>query len=134
MTADRIMHRLQKAEWAEPSPWFRQDYRQAFICVSLASKGGQQPFIESSYKIYGTHPDKVWTKIMANRRAKLGKEFSDWYDQAGNLKPDIPSKKPSMCRCDEAERRTNERLAAVLAFAKKLPHSVRILPVEEPAA
>ena len=26
----------------------------------------------------------------------LGEEFSDWYDAAGNLKPDLPKKKPSI--------------------------------------
>jgi hypothetical protein len=67
-------------------------HRQAFICVSLASCGEAQPFVTSSYRIYGTHPDDVWPKIMAKRKAKLGKEFLEWFDQAGNLRPDLPKK------------------------------------------
>jgi hypothetical protein len=116
MNACRILDRLQKAEFSEPDIWFRQDYRQAFICVSLASRCEPQPFITSSYRIYGSHPDVVWRKIMANRKARLGKEFADWYDQAGNWKPDIPGKKPAIYIDEQAERAINERLAAVLMF------------------
>src|SRR5581483_8029925 len=102
---------------AEQDVWLRQDYRQAFICISLAERGERDPFVASSYRIYGTHPDKVWPKIMRNRRVKLGKEFPDFYDDAGNLKPDVP-KKPSQFNL-EAERATNERLAALLMFPIK---------------
>ena len=115
MTAARILDRLEKAERAESDPWLRQDYRQAFICVSLARDGELQPFVASSYKVYGTHPNKVWFKILANRKARLRKEFSDWYDAAGNLKPDIPKMKPATYN-EQAEKATNHRLAAVLAF------------------
>jgi hypothetical protein len=94
MDACRILERLQQAEMSEPDIWFRQDYRQAYICVSLAQTDDAQSFITSSYRIYGTHPDQVWRKIMANRRARLGKEYFDWYDANGNLKPDLLRKKP----------------------------------------
>jgi hypothetical protein len=30
----------------------------------------------------------------AQGRAKLGDEFENWYDQAANLKPEIPKKPP----------------------------------------
>jgi hypothetical protein len=119
MNACRILDRLQKAELSEPNIWYRQDYRQAFICVSLARRCEPQPFITSSYRIYGLHPSKVWPMIMAKRKARLGKEFADWYDQAGNWKPDIPGKKPAVYIPDEqADRAINERLAAVLIFPK----------------
>jgi hypothetical protein len=118
MDACRILERLQQAELSEPEIWFRQDYRQAYMCVSLAERGELQPFIESSYRIYGTHPDLVWHKIMENRKAKLGKEFLDWYDEAGNSKPDLPKKKPAIYIDEQAERATNERLAALLDFPK----------------
>jgi hypothetical protein len=75
MNAGRILDRLQKAELAEPSIWFRQDIRQAFIVVSLAKRGETEPFIASSYRIYGLHPDLVWAKMQANRHAKLAKEY-----------------------------------------------------------
>lgn len=120
MNACRILDRLWEAECSESDIWFRQDYRQAFICVSLASRGEPQSFITSSYRIYGSHPDKVWPKIMANRKARLGKEFLDWYDQAGNVKPEVPGKKPAIYIPDEqVERAINQRLAAVLMFPRQ---------------
>ena len=117
MNACRILDRLWEAERSEPDIWFRQDYRQAFICVSLASRCEPQPFITSSYRIYGSHPDDVWPKIMANRKARLGKEFLDWYDQAGSLKPDIP-KKTSVPLTPHPDEQVPARLAAVLMFPK----------------
>ena len=124
----RILDRLEAAELAEPDIWFRQDYRQAFICVSLARKGERQPFITSSYRIFGIHPDMVWPQIMAKRKAKLGKEFPDWFDQAGNLKPDVPGKKPAPYVTDErVERAINERLAAVLMFPKLEVRSANVV-------
>ena len=119
MTADRILNRLQKAELAEPSIWLRQDYRQAFICVSLARNGEAAPFVASSYRIYGTHPDLVWVKVQANRHARLGKEYGQWYSHDGMLLPDVGvPKKPAFN--EQAERAINERLAAVLMFQKTL--------------
>ena len=55
----------------------------------------------------------------ADRRRGLGKEFPDWYVQAGNLKPDVPGKKRAVSIPEEQiERAINERLAAVLMFHK----------------
>ena len=119
MNACRILDRLWEAEISEEDIWFRQDYRQVFITVSLASKGNTEPFVAASYTLYSLHPDKVWPRILANRKARLGKEFADWYDQAGNWKPEIPGKKPAVYIPDEQPVRViNERLAAVLMFPK----------------
>jgi len=108
---------LEKAELAESEIWYRQDYRQAFICVSLASRGDAQPFVESSYRIYGKHPDRVWPHILALRKAKLGREFPDCYNASGNLKPDIP-KKTSAPVTPHPDEQVPVRLAAVLMFPK----------------
>jgi len=119
VTADRILDRLQKAELAESDVWFRQDYRQASICVSLARRGETAPFVTSSYRMFGTHPDLVWGKIQANRHARLGNEYGQWYSHDGLLLPDIGvPKKPAFN--EAAERFTKERLAAVLMFPKIL--------------
>jgi hypothetical protein len=124
MNLGRILDRLTAAELAESNVWFRQDYRQAFICLSSARRGEAAPFIASSYRIYGTHPDLVWSKIMANRRAKLGKEMNEWYDAAGNLTPDLPKKKPTIYIDEQAEQATRHRLAALLMFpAKGVQHA-----------
>lgn len=121
MTASRILDRLMEAEMSEPEIWFRQDYRQAFICVSLASRGEAQPFVTSSYRIFGIHPDNVWPQIMAKRKAKLGKEFPEWFDQAGNLQPDIP-KKTSLPITPHPDVQVPVRLAAVLMFPRIEAH------------
>lgn len=70
--ADRIMARLFHAEAREPDVWFRDDYRQAFITVSLAAKGNTMPFVVASYQMYGVHPDKLWDAICQRRKALLG--------------------------------------------------------------
>lgn len=117
MNACRILDRLWEAEKAEQDIHLRSDYRQAYICVSLASRGEAQPFVTSSYRIYGKHPDMIWPMILANRKAKLGKEFPDWFDQAGNQKPDIP-KKTSVPVTTHPDEQVPVRLAAVLQFPK----------------
>jgi len=66
VNACRILERLEEAELSEPDIWFRQ----AFICVSLASRGEPQPFIQSSYRIFGKHPDMIWQHILDTRQSK----------------------------------------------------------------
>jgi len=118
VNACRILDRLEEAERSEPDIHLRTDYRQSWICVRLAGRGVAQPFVESSYRLYGKHPDKVWPHILATRKAKLGDEFRDWYDAAGNLKPDIP-KKTSLPTTPHPDVEVPVRLAAVLQFPKK---------------
>jgi len=116
--SDRILDRLWEAASLEADVHLRADYRQAYIVVSMASRGETQPFVQSSYTMYGTHPDQVWPKIVARRKAQLGEEFSDWYDAAGNLRPDIP-KKTSLLTTPHPDEQVPVRLAAVLKFPKK---------------
>jgi hypothetical protein len=107
--SERVMARLTSSEAHETDIWLRQDYRQAFICVSLAAKGNTEPFVVASYQVYGIHPDKVWPKILWNRQARLGREFPVWYDASGMMKPDLP-KKPSTYSNPEAEKFCKDRL------------------------
>jgi hypothetical protein len=72
--------------------------------------------VQASYRLHGLHADKVWPAIMPRRRVKLGAEFSDWFDQAGNLKPDIPGKKPAPVR----EAKQDPRLAPVVQMRRVL--------------
>jgi len=117
VTIERVIARLDEAELREPDIWFRQDVRQARIVVALARKGDPAPLVTSSYTVYGLHPDNVWPAILAKSRAKLGREYSEWFDASGMMKPDIP-KKPSIYIDEEAERATRERLAGVLMFPR----------------
>lgn len=114
----RVLDRLWNAELSEPDVWLRTDIRQAWIVVSLASSGETQPFVQSSYRMFGIHPSKVWPRIQAERKARLGDEYTDWYDAAGNLKPDIP-KKTSLPATPHPDKEVPVRLAALLEFPKK---------------
>jgi hypothetical protein len=95
---DRITYQLMLAEDQELNPQRKTDYRQASIIVLLAAKNDPHPLVTSSYICFGTHPDKVFVKQTADRRAKLGREYDRWFDAAGNLIPewlDIPDYDPT---------------------------------------
>ena len=97
------MARLVQSEAHEVDPHFRDDYRQSFITLTLAMRGNTIPFIVASYQVYGIHPDKVWSSVLAKRKAKLGNEYRDWYDAVGNRRPDVP-KKSSLPQSSKKER------------------------------
>lgn len=90
--SERVLARLAAAEAQEENPSLKQDVRQAWITISLAEHDEPIPFIQSSYICYGLHPDKVFAHITALRQAKLGREYSDWYDENGNLTVPSPKK------------------------------------------
>ena len=92
---DRILARLVQAEAHEPHVWLRDDYRQSFITIALAAKGSALPFVEASYRMYGVHPDKLFQHVTDRRKAKLGKEYSRFYDVNGNRLLDSSSPKKS---------------------------------------
>lgn len=72
---DRVLARLVQLEAHEPNLHLKDDYRQSFITLTLASRGNTAPFIVASYQMYGLHPDKVWEKMQDRRRAMLGIDF-----------------------------------------------------------
>ncbi len=84
----RILDRLWRAELSEVNPHFQADLRIAWITVWLASHGDLQPHVAASYAVLGKHPSQVWPAIVAKRRALLGREYSLFYDSAGNWKPE----------------------------------------------
>jgi hypothetical protein len=88
---DRVLARLIQSEAHEPNPHLRDDYRQSFITLTLASRGNPMPFVAASYQMYGIHPDKVWPAIIARRHALLG----PLYDVVENGAEPISPKKPS---------------------------------------
>ena len=69
---ERVLARLIQAEAHEPNVWLRDDYRQSFITLTLASRGNTMPFVAASYQMYGCHPDKLHDKIIDRRHALLG--------------------------------------------------------------
>lgn len=99
--SDRVLARLIQAETHESDVWLRDDYRQAFMTVTLAAKGNTMPFVVASYQMYGVHPDKVWPKIVARHNAILGRP--------------IPISLPRKPEADSARPHS----ASVLPFRKK---------------
>ena len=121
---DRITARLDERIRKERDVWLRDDYQIAWLTVRWSFRGvpkgicySDHPYVAATYQTLHCHPEQVWKLILTNRKARLEKEMSDWYDAAGNLKSDLPKKKPSIYIADEeAERATKERLAGVLMF------------------
>jgi hypothetical protein len=81
--SERVLARLIQAEAHEPDVWLRDDYRQAFIVVTLAARGDTMPFVVASYQMYGISPNKIWAARIAKRKAQLGEEYSKFYDENG---------------------------------------------------
>ena len=59
---------LEQAELSEEDVYLRDDWRQAWVCVSLADRGVPEPFVAASYQLFGLHPDKVFPAMMASVR------------------------------------------------------------------
>jgi hypothetical protein len=95
----RVLFRLEQAELSELNPHLRDDYRIAWIVALYAMSGDSQPLVAATYRVLGLHPEKVWSAIVARRKADLGKEYSAWYDESGLSVPEsqswaLPPKKP----------------------------------------
>ena len=87
--SDRVVEYLCKREMKEPEIRYKDEYRMARVCVALAYKGNPDPFRGASYQIFGVHPDTIWQRTVAARKAKLGYEFDLWYFEDGTRKPDV---------------------------------------------
>jgi len=71
----RILSRLEVAEWREPNPHLQADYRIAWIAVLRAWRGERLPHVSATYTVVGLHPAKVWPAILGRRKALLGPLF-----------------------------------------------------------
>ena len=101
--SERILARLAQAQTHEQNVWLREDIAYAFTIVSFAGRGDLSPVQSACRLIFRCQPEQVWQNVMATRRLKLGPEFRTWFDQAGNLKPDVP-KKSSLPQSSKKER------------------------------
>jgi len=94
---DRVLLRLEHAEKKEIDPWLRDDIRIAWLTVLWSARGvpawswhrDASPYVAATYQVLHCAPDQVWSRIVAQRRATLGSEYSSWYAE-----PSSP-KKPS---------------------------------------
>ena len=102
--ANRVARILSRMAWQEATekrnPHVKADRRIAWITVKWSLEGvpssshyaALPAFTAATFTVLRCAPDEVWPRILANRKEKLGAEYSDWYDAAGNLRPDAPKK------------------------------------------
>jgi len=88
----RVLSRLERAEWHEPNPHFQDDYRIAWITVLRASRGELLPHVSAAYAVVGLHPEKIWPAILERRKALLGPLYSPELALAARA---APPKKPA---------------------------------------
>jgi hypothetical protein len=109
--SERVLSHLEVAEKKEIDPWFRDDYRIAWITVKWSHEGvpswccySKSPHIAATYQVLHCHPDEVWPRIVAQRKAKLGNAYEKVWGVA------LPPKKP--VRSARPEDVRSARLAA----------------------
>ena len=100
----RVLLRLEKAEKEESNPHLRDDVRIAWVTCLYAARNEPKPHERATLAVLGILPDQVWPKILANRQARLGTEFSRWYEADGSpladKKPPVPASSKSSQRKD----------------------------------
>lgn len=96
----RILSRLELAEVRESNPHFQDDYRISWITVLRAARGESRAHVSASYAVLGLHPEKVWSALTAQRRAKLGALYAEFFGV--NLPPKKPAQSVRDLRRDRA--------------------------------
>jgi hypothetical protein len=104
----RVIAYLRSASEEPENRNFWDDYCVSWMTVAKAAHGETDPHFWATYEHLGTAPAQIWPMISAKRRNSLGPHYALWFDQAGNLKPDVPKK-----------RSESEKVRVVEAFAKK---------------
>jgi hypothetical protein len=89
--SEQVLVYLEQAEKKEIDPWLRDDIRIAWITTLEASRGNLQPFIDATYRVLGCHPDQVWPRIVARRKAMLGVHYDDFYGEGSSPKKPVQS-------------------------------------------
>lgn len=96
--AERVLVRLEQAEKKEIDLWLRDDIRIAWITTAWSQSGVPQwfwrgsslpPHVAATYQVLDCHPDAVWPRIVAQRKAKLGPCYQQFFGA------ELPPKKPS---------------------------------------
>src|SRR5258708_5202933 len=84
----RILAKLELAAARAENPHFQADYPIAWITVLRAALGVAEPHVSASYAGLGLHPDRVWSSLVARRRAQLGQFYEEFFGA------EVPPKKP----------------------------------------
>src|SRR5258708_4797525 len=105
--ARRIMVRLERAELLEVNPHVQCDIRIAWLTVLYASRGVSEPHVQATAAILGVHPDRVWPKIEAARRAKLGADYDKFFGESSS--PKKPVQSVSLQEEEERKRKQQQK-------------------------
>jgi hypothetical protein len=96
----RILARLEAAEWRESNPHLQCDYRIAWVTVLNASRGIARPDVVACTSILGIAPEKVGPAIAARRKFMLGPLYEEFWGVASS-----PRKPPQSAKVDHREKR-----------------------------
>jgi hypothetical protein len=106
---EAVLQYLESAEQQEHDAWLRDDIRIAWITTLRASRGEPFPHVSATYTVLGVHPDQVWPRIEARRRAMLGADYDKFF--GGNSSPRKPVQSVKLAQA-EVRRQRKKRPAA----------------------
>jgi hypothetical protein len=92
---ERVLAYLENAGKKEIDPWLRDDIRIAWITAKWSQHGVPEwswhrnslPYVAATYQVLNCHPDEVWPRILAERKAKLGAAYEEVWGA-----PSVPKK------------------------------------------
>jgi hypothetical protein len=84
--SERVLARLEQSKANEFNPHLRDDVHIAYLTVLYSVAPGYNTWgcpahVLASYETLGLHPDVVWSRVLAARKAKLGKLYPAFYDE-----------------------------------------------------
>ena len=95
--AERVLAYLEQEEKREIDPWLRDDIRIAWITTHWSQRGvpdwswrrHEAPYVAATYQVLRCHPDEVWPRIVAQRKAKLGAMYEQVWGEASSPKKPV---------------------------------------------
>jgi hypothetical protein len=104
--ADRVLAYLEQEEKREIDPWLRDDIRIAWITTRWSQHGvpdwswhrHSSPYVAATYQVLRCHPDEVWPRIEAQRKAKLGAMYEQVWGEASSPKKPVQSERRGQSR------------------------------------
>jgi hypothetical protein len=106
----QVLDYLLSARLSETDPWYADDIAIAAKTVKLAAEGCPRPHHVATMEILGIAPELVWPRIVADRKAKLGKLYTKFYDASTDLpRPEEEERKPPTSERPTTTARKSQR-------------------------
>ena len=98
---ERVLAYLEQAGKKEIDPWLRDDIRIAWITAKWSQHGvpewswrkDSSAYVAATYQVLNCHPDEVWPRIVAARKAKLGAAYEEVWGAHSVPKKPVQSEK-----------------------------------------